>query len=222
LITNLEPQAQRELENSLYYQEIAQRGDQILSVVKTTNLVDHLPNVVVFFAAIEKDKGGTPVPAFSTIGVVVLQAKSGIYTKVWETVTEIESPFAYPMSLFPWMRHYFELFDLTKDSQPEIIVGGCAGFGNRCAYKTTVWSLDGRLLFDTDFDRFGGIQFLKEQQVIVTRHGLNIVGQAEAGMRPQDWQIDWYAWDGTIFAKTATKVFPYRNFDGPVLDNIPQ
>ncbi len=204
------------IENSPAYREIIQRGDQVLKVVSVLSEV-----AVIFFAAIGKDKGGTPVPAFSTIGVMVLQRQATGYDKTWEMMTDVESPLAYgrPVTSFPWVKRYFELFDLTKDGQPEIIIGGCTGFGNRCYYQATVWSLDGTLLFDTGYNRFGGVQFLREDQIIVTRNGLEIVGQAEAELHPEQWQIDWYEWDGTKFTKIATRVVPYNDYYGPAIED---
>lgn len=203
------------VENSIGYREIVQRGDQILKV-------EIVPPgfAVVFFASIGKDKGGTPVPEFSTIGVTVLQAQTDTYEKLWEKVTDTESPLAYdrPITSFPWLHRYFDLYDLTKDGQPEIIIGGCSGFGNRCYYQVAVWSLNGKLLFYTEPNRFGGVQFLRDSQAIVIRKGLNIVGQAEADLHPEQWQIDSYVWGGTEFIKTATKVVPYIDFYGPTLE----
>ncbi|WP_448543785.1 hypothetical protein [Roseiflexus sp.] len=204
------------IENSLAYREIIQRGDQVLKVTSVP------PGfAVIFFAAIGKDKGGTPIPYFSTIGVTVLQRQTTAYDKVWEKVTEVESPLAYerPVASFPWLKRYFELFDLTRDGQPEIIVGGCTGFGNRCYYQAIVWSLEGTLLFDTGSNRFGGVQFLREDQIIVTREGLNIGGQAEAELHPEQWQINRYQWNGTMFIRIATQVVPYKDYYGPALKN---
>jgi hypothetical protein len=196
--------------------EIIQREDQILKVISVP------PGfAVIFFAAIGKDKGVTPIPYFSTIGVTVLQRQTTTYDKIWEKVTEVESPLAYerPVASFPWLKRYFELFDLTRDGQPEIIVGGCTGFRNRCYYQAIVWSLEGTLLFDTGPNRFGGVQFLREDQIIATREGLNMVGQAEAELRPEQWQINWYQWNGTMFTRIATRVVPYEDYYGPALKN---
>ncbi len=201
------------IESSMAYQEIVQRGDYILKAE-----VGPSGYVVVFFASIGKDKGGTPVPEFSTIGVTVLRADT--HEKLWEKVTDIESPLAYdrPVTSFPWLHRYFELRDLTQDGQPEIVIGGCTGFGNRCCYQAAVWSLDGELLFCTEPNRFGGVQFLQDNQAIVIRNGLNIVGQAEADLHPEQWRIDWYAWSGAEFITTGTKIVPYIDFYGPALE----
>ncbi|GEM_PF-2670999 len=213
-IASPRPPQRHGIESSTGYPEIIQRGDQILRVEEVPPGL-----VVIFFASIGKDKGGTPVPEFSTIGVAVLQAQKDAYKKLWEKVTDIESPLAYDRPLIsPWVHRYFELHDLTKDGQPEIIIGGCMGFGNRCCYQATVWSLRGELLFDTGPDRFGGVQFLWDSQVIVVRHGLNVVGQAEAELHPEQWQMDWYVWNGKEFVKTATKIVPYQDFYDPILE----
>ncbi len=52
------------------------------------------------------------------------------------------------------------------------------------------------------------------------RNGLNIVGEFEAEMQPQQWQIERYEWDGATFAKTAAKVVPYQDFYGPEINGF--
>lgn len=177
------------LEQSTAYQELAQRGHQVLKTAMTSAGI-----AVIFYAAIGGDKAGNPAPALSPIGVMVLQEQAGVYRRRWQTISQIESPLAPERTItaWPWTQRIFELIDLTGDSQPEIALSGCTGFGNRCLYQATVWSLNGQLLFSTSPDQFGGWQLLPDRQAIVTRTSLNIVGQAEAELHPEQWQIDWY------------------------------
>ncbi len=204
------------VEQSAAYQELVQRGQHVLAVAMPS-----AQTAVIFYAAIGHDKAGQPAPALSPIGVMVLHAQSGSYQRAWQMMSAIESPLAPERMITPWTQRIFDAIDVTGDGQAELVLSGCTGFGNHCSYQATVWSLDGQLLFATQPDRFGGWRLWSDRQTIVTRSGHNIVGQAEAEIHPEQWQIDWYRWDGTTFAHTATKLVPATgDGDGPAMEEL--
>lgn len=210
------PAAATPVEQSAAYQELVQRGQQVLTVTMPS-----AQTAAIFYAAIGRDKAGQPTPALAPIGVMVLQAQSGAYRRVWQMISAIESPLAPERLRTPWTQCIFDAIDVTGDGQAELVLSGCTGFGNRCAYQATVWSLNGQLLFATQPNRFGGWQLWPDRQTIVTCSGRNIVGQAETEIHPEQWQIDWYRWDGTTFAHTATKLVPTTDDgDRPALEEL--
>jgi hypothetical protein len=111
--------------------------------------------------------------------------------------------------------------DVTGDGQPEIIASHCTGFGNRCFREAWIWLADGRQILDAQFDRFGGIQFLRSTNTIVTLSPVAIVGEAEAGKHPTEWRLDYYRWDGTALAKIDTQLQPYAPGEFPAIPNQP-
>lgn len=201
---------------------IYERGDRIFKVVNVPETAKNpYPDLVVFYVDVHKDKGGTPIPRYSPIGVSLLRNAGGIYQEMWTISTEIENPensicFNFLSSICSWIHPTTDVADITGDGKSEIIMSGCSGFGNRCYYKFIVLALDGNIEFQFTGYRFAGASYIATEQTIVTLTGQNIDGYLSlAEQKPENWHLDFYKWNGLEFEITGTRTEPNNGFEWP-------
>ncbi len=203
---------------------INERGDYVFKrvIVPETSNNDY-QDFIVFYVNVQKDKGGTPIPRYSPIGVSLLRNAGGIYQEMWTISTEIENPensicFNFSSSMCSWIHPTTDVADITGDGKSEIIMSGCSGFGNRCNYKFIVLALDGNIEFQFTGYRFAGASYIATEQTIVTLTGQNIDGYLSlAEQKPENWQLDIYKWNGQEFEITRTRTEPNNGFEWPSL-----
>jgi hypothetical protein len=212
----LDPRVRAALERSPSYQMLQHHGDLVLRVTALPSFqAERLPDVVLFFVAMQRDKANTPIPRASPIGVLLVHTQADVYQTAWTITTDVESPDVdRGVDAFQWFRRHFEAVDLTGDGAPEVLIAGCTGFGNRCTYRAYLWDVAGKVLFTTETDRFGGALFDPVAHTITVRTGLDITGAGEANLVPGRFQLDIFTWSGTAFMKTNRQIIPYNGLDG--------
>jgi hypothetical protein len=197
-------------------------GDFIFKVVNVPETAKkRYPDLVAFYVDIQKDKGNTPIPRYSPIGVSLLRNAGGIYQEMWTISTEIENPensicLNFSSSMCSWIHPTTDVADITGDGKSEIIMSGCSGFGNRCYYKFIVLALDGNIEFQFTGYRFAGASYIATEQTIVTLTGQNIDGYLSlAEQKPENWQLDIYKWNGQEFENMETRTEPNNGIEWP-------
>lgn len=211
--SGLDTQARALLERSPEYERIIQCNNIILRVAAVSNDSGSAwPDLAVLYSGQWKNEG-PEIPCRDTApdnrlymltGVVIFRVQEGVYRQDWGMLTYKET----------WWNGYYDIFDITGDGRPEILIGGCSGFGNSCGWGVDIWQLDGRQIGD-----FGGqVYFYQDEKVIANVSWITHDYDYARFHGPDQWRLDFYRWDGVEFVVFDTQIFSHAEHpDGPPL-----
>jgi hypothetical protein len=209
------------LSDSNWYKERL-RDDVILTAIPIREPTQATkPPIVVFWVDIHTTKDQRRSIEYAPLTASVLTYKDDFYqeqwrSSSWDELRYLESPLWSAGPIDEWHQRRYTIQDVTGDKQPEVILGGCAGFGQECSPTLAIWSLRGELLFLTQSTPEAmGAAIHQDSRTIITREGRDFFQFNAAEVRPREILLSYFTWDGRAFTKVKTESRPFTDWNEP-------
>lgn len=221
VIQGLDGETQIALFDSNWYKDRL-RDDVILKATPIQEATGAAkPRIVIFWVDIRITREQQKSIEYAPLTASVLAYDNNFYQEQWRSsswveVWNLESPLWSAGPTDGWHQRKYTAYDVTGDKQPEVILGGCAGFGQECSPKLAIWSLEGELLFSTQStpEAIGAV-ITQDSRTIITREGRNFFQFNAAEMRPREILLSYFTWNGKTFTKVKTESRPFTDWNEP-------